>query len=34
MKNKFQLEKEDYKVIRFTKKYIRNVLKQFELTPR
>lgn len=33
MKDKFQLEKEDYKVIRFTEKYIRNVLKEIELTP-
>ena len=30
---KFQLEKEDYEVIRLTKKYIRNILKQYDLTP-
>ena len=33
MIDKFKLEKEDFKVIRFTKKYIRNVLKQHDLTP-
>ncbi len=34
MIDEFRLEKEDYEVIRFTKKYIRNVLRQHDLTPK
>jgi hypothetical protein len=34
MKNEFQLNKEDYKVIRIVRKYLRKVLKENELTPK
>jgi hypothetical protein len=31
---KFQLEQEDYQVLKFSRKYIQKVLKQFDLTPK